>query len=177
MALQSKLEFPGDGVTTQWTLNFASGYLNQSDVTCRVGGEAQDRTIIWISETLVEISGATPAIGEAVVFQRITPNSTPINQFSGGDAFNSEAIDASIKQLLLSTQESSDRVEEILQDEAENVKTLYESNADTNALLQPRLQESTPSSQYFATEHGWRHDACKKLWEVLHPSHDPSRSS
>lgn len=122
MASQSILTFPGDGVTTQWTLNFASGYLNKADITCRVNEEVDGsgypayRTITWISETLVEISGAVPGVGEDVVFQRTTDNDVPINSYSGGDAFSSSAIDTSLLQLLLVTQENSDALDVLVAD-------------------------------------------------------------
>ncbi|QXP44059.1 tail spike protein [Stappia phage SI01] len=95
-------------------LDFALGYLNENDVTCRVGGEVDGagapvyRDITFLSETLVQISGAAPGNGVQVVFDRTVEKEDTIVHFSDGDVLDENNLDLSFKQILMVVHEALD---------------------------------------------------------------------
>lgn len=113
MAL-SRVVRVGDGSTTQFTVDFALGYINESDVTCRVGDEVDGsndpiyRTITFLSETLVEISGDAPGTGVNVVFDRTVDKEDLVVDFSNGDILDEDNLDAVLEQIMMSVHEVLD---------------------------------------------------------------------
>lgn len=113
MAL-SRVVRVGDGSTTQFTVDFALGYINESDVTCRVGDEVDGsndpiyRTITFLSETLVEISGDAPGVGVNVVFDRTVDKEDLVVDFSNGDILDEDNLDAVLEQIMMAVHEVLD---------------------------------------------------------------------
>lgn len=113
MAL-SRVIKTGNGTTNQFVVDFALGYLDPADVTCRVGTEADGtgqplyRTITFLSESLMQISGTPPADGERVVFERTVEKEDTIVHFSNGDVMDEENLDLSFKQILMVVHEVLD---------------------------------------------------------------------
>ena len=104
----------GDGATNQFAVNFALGYLNESDVTARVAdevdglGEPAYRTITFLSENLLQISGTVPALGEEVVFERTVDKEALNVNFSNGDVLEEVNLDIAQKQAAMAVHEVLD---------------------------------------------------------------------
>ena len=113
MAL-SRVVRVGDGSTKQFTVDFALGYISESDVTCRVGDEVDGsndpiyRTITFLSETLVEISGDAPGVGVNVVFDRTVDKEDLVVDFSNGDILDEDNLDAVLEQIMMAVHEVLD---------------------------------------------------------------------
>ena len=116
MAKNSIIALTGDGVTTQWTVNFTGGYMDESHVTCQVNGEVDGsqqpvyRPITFISPGLIEVGGGAAGVGEEVLFRRTTPIVSPINDFEGGAQFSAANVDLSFQQILFGAQEAADNL-------------------------------------------------------------------
>ena len=113
MALATKT-FLGDGVTTQYSVVFPLGQIEHNDVTCRVGTEVDGggdpvyRTITFLSETLMQHSGAPAGVGVPVVFQRKVPVTTLEVNFLDGDAITQKNLDIAQKQPIMLIHEIMD---------------------------------------------------------------------
>lgn len=117
MAKNSVITKTGDGVTTQWVVNFTGGFLEEAHVTCQVNGEVDGagdplhRTITFINPGLIEVGGAVAPVGAPLLFERTTPIATAVNNFGGGTAFSAAAVDTSFLQVLFGVQEAQDQLE------------------------------------------------------------------
>jgi hypothetical protein len=104
----------GDGVSTQFTVNFALDYLDQSHVTARVGTEVDGlgdpvyRTITFLSTNLMQISGPPAGIGVKIIFERTIPKSNLIVDFNNGDVMDEVNLDTAQKQAMMAVQEVLD---------------------------------------------------------------------
>lgn len=127
MAKNSIIEYTGDGSTIQYTINFTGGYTLEAHVFCRVNDEVDGsgdpiyRSLTFISEGLVEIGGAVPALGEKIVFQRVTPVDAPVVDFEDGVTFTEEDIDAGFEQVLFGIQEAQDNLADAEDTEAAKI--------------------------------------------------------
>jgi hypothetical protein len=114
MAALSRVIKTGNGVTNQFVVDFALGYLKPADVTCRVGNEADGggnpiyRTITFLSETLMQISGTAPGNGVQVLFERTVEKEDTLVHFSNGDVMDEANLDLSFKQILMVVHEVLD---------------------------------------------------------------------
>lgn len=100
MAL-SRITIPGNGSTTQFVVQFPLGFLEESDITCKVGTEPGFRTITFITPTQLQISGAAPGVGIPVVFERTVSPTELVVDFTDGDIQNDDNLDAMQKQGLM----------------------------------------------------------------------------
>lgn len=104
----------GDGVSTQFSVNFALDYISQEHVTARVGTEVDGlgdpvyRAITFLSTNLLQIAGAPAGIGVKVLFERTVPKADLIINYSNGDVLDEENLDTSQKQTLMAVQEVLD---------------------------------------------------------------------
>lgn len=104
----------GNGSTNQFVLDFALGYLNEDEITCRVGDEADGsgdpiyRDLTFLSDTLVEVSGDVPGNGVQIVFDRTVEKEDTVVHFSDGDVLDEFNLDISFKQILMSVHEVLD---------------------------------------------------------------------
>ena len=113
----------GDGSTTQFTVNFALGFLSRDDVTVRVGNEVDGagnpayRTITWLSDTLLEVSGPPAGVGIKVAFDRATDRDTLAVDFENGDEFSEDNLNTAQKQALMLAHEALDgKIDILIQD-------------------------------------------------------------
>lgn len=112
-------KYVGDGVTTQFAVNFTLGYLNKSHVSAHVQDELDGlgnpvyRTLTWISAGLVDV-GAAPGVGKTVTIRRTTPRDVLLVDFSDGAIFSETAIDRANLQKIMIAQEMSDERVDIL---------------------------------------------------------------
>jgi hypothetical protein len=110
----SRIVAIGDGVTTQFPLSFALGYIKQSDITCQVNGEVDGggapvyRALTFISTNLVQVGGAVPGNGVTVVFERTVVNNALLVDFTDGDVLNGENLNTSQKQSIMLVQQVLD---------------------------------------------------------------------
>lgn len=113
MAL-SRVIAVGNGVTRNFTVNFALGYISTSDVTCRVGTEADGagnpvyRSITWNSPGIATVSGAIPAPGVLVVFDRTVPRDKLVVDFENGAVMNDYNLNTAQKQAIMLAHEVLD---------------------------------------------------------------------
>jgi len=109
-------EYAGDGVTTQFPIQFALGELKRSFVTCRVNnevdafGEPLYREIADVpgDPGMVEVLGAVPAIGAPVVFRRIVPKELLLHLYANGSILDYPSLDESHLQLMMALHEVLD---------------------------------------------------------------------
>lgn len=104
----------GDGVTTQFTVNFSLGYLDSSHITARVGTEVDGlgdpvyRTITFLSTNLLQISGPPAGIGVKILFERTIKKDELIVNFNNGDVMDEVNLDTAQKQTMMAVQEVLD---------------------------------------------------------------------
>jgi hypothetical protein len=110
----SIITYTGNGVTTQFALNFTLGILDREHVKCRVGSEVDGlgdpvyRTLEWITDGLVNVQGTVPANGVAVVFTRTVPKDELVHDYENGAAIEESNLDDSNKQSLMAIHEFLD---------------------------------------------------------------------
>jgi len=110
----SIINYNGDGVTDTWSISFTLGYMKKDDVTAWVVGELDGadnpllRTIEWITDTTVRISGAIPQTGETLRFTRTTDVTIAQHDFSDGSSMNEIHFDENQMQVLMLAQEIRD---------------------------------------------------------------------
>lgn len=106
MAL-SRVTIPGDGVTTTFTVSFALGYINEDDITARVGDEVDGlgdpayRNITFISAELLQIDGPPAGVGVNVVFERTVEDNVLLVDYENGDIINDSNLNTAQKQALM----------------------------------------------------------------------------
>lgn len=104
----------GDGVTTQYPLNFTLGILKREYVTCRVGDEVDGlgdpayRTLEWVTDGLVNIQGAVPGDDVPIVFKRTIPKTVLLHNYSDGVPIVESNLDESNLQHIMSIHEFLD---------------------------------------------------------------------
>jgi hypothetical protein len=104
----------GDGVTTQYALNFTLGILKRDYVTCRVGSEVDGlgdpvyRTLEWITDGLVNIQGEVPGNNVPIVFTRTMPKNQLIHDYTDGVPIVEKNLDESNLQTMMSIHEFLD---------------------------------------------------------------------
>jgi len=105
----------GDGSTKTFAISFPLGFISRSDVTCRVGDEVDGannpvfRTLTWISDGLVTLSGTAPPVGVSnVKFYRTVSKTELVHDYANGVAIEEENLDESNKQLLMALHEFMD---------------------------------------------------------------------
>lgn len=110
----SRINYVGNGSTTQFSINFQLGFLSRADVTCHVIGEVDGlgnqlyRTLTWINDGLVSISGTAPATGTTVVFERTVDKDALVHDYSDGASIVEENLDQSNKQNIMLVHEVLD---------------------------------------------------------------------
>lgn len=108
----SRITYSYTGQTT-FVINFTLGYLSQDHVTARVneeedgGGNPVYRTITWITEGTVSISGTWES-GDTVVFQRTTPKDELQHDYQDGAVLEEANLDESMKQAIMLVHEVLD---------------------------------------------------------------------
>lgn len=106
MAL-SIISIPGDGVTDTFTVSFALGILDRTSTTAWVTGEVDGggnkvyRTITYLSDTLLKISGTPAGVGVMVVFTRTVSQTALIVNYEDGDIMNETNLNTAQKQALM----------------------------------------------------------------------------
>jgi hypothetical protein len=110
----SIITYTGNGVNTQFALNFTLGILDREHVKCRVGSEVDGlgdpvyRTLEWVTDGLVNVQGTVPANGQAVVFTRTVPKDELVHDYENGAAIEESNLDDSNKQSLMAIHEFLD---------------------------------------------------------------------
>lgn len=106
MAL-SIVSIPGDGVTDTFNVSFALGILDRTSVTAWVTGEVDGggnkvyRTITYLTDTMLKISGAKAGVGVMVVFTRTVSQTNLVVNYEDGDIMNEVNLNTSQKQALM----------------------------------------------------------------------------
>ena len=104
----------GDGVSTQYPVNFTLGYIDPTHITARVGNEVDGlgnpvyRAITFLGPNLFQIAGTPAGIGVPVVFERTVPKESLIVNFSNGDVLDELNLDTSQLQTIMAVQEVLD---------------------------------------------------------------------
>lgn len=109
--------FSGDGVTTDWNINFTGGYLRRAHVKGIVtnsDGTETLRTLTisdpadFIGPNQIRVSPAAAA-GEVVVLFRDTPKDLPLVDFSDGSLISEKNLDLIVKQAVFISAEMVDK--------------------------------------------------------------------
>lgn len=104
----------GDGVSTQYPVNFTLGYIDPTHITARVGNEVDGlgnpvyRAITFLGPNLFQIAGTPAGIGVPIVFERTVPKESLIVNFSNGDVLDEDNLDISQLQTIMAVQEVLD---------------------------------------------------------------------
>ena len=140
----SRINYVGNGSQTQFAINFPLGFLTRSDVTCYVIGEVDGlgnqvyRTLTWINDGLVQVSGTAPDVDATVVFERTVDKETLIHDYSDGSAIIEENLDQSNKQNIMLMHEVLDGRFGVLADDIDmgqhTVKNLVDPVDDQDAV-------------------------------------------
>jgi hypothetical protein len=119
--LNSINRFPGDGVTTDWGINFAGGYLRRSHVksyTLNAAGTIVRLNTLtdasFISEFVVRVTPAASAT-ETVVIYRETPVDLPLVDFVDGSNITEANLDLVTKQAVFIGAETADKFTDLTQ--------------------------------------------------------------
>jgi hypothetical protein len=104
----SRVTFIGDGVTKQFTVNFALGYETTAQVSCYVGSEATARQLLWLSDNLVTVGGDPAGLGVPVLFKRQTDVSARVVDFKDGNNMTGANLNRALAQPLRAIQEMID---------------------------------------------------------------------
>jgi hypothetical protein len=97
----------GDGVTNQFAVNFALGYISEADITCQVNNELDGfgdpvyRAITFITAGLLQIAGTIPANGVDVVFTRTVTETQLLVDWTDGAVINDDNMNLAQKQLIM----------------------------------------------------------------------------
>lgn len=103
----------GDGVTTQFAINFPLGFLSRNDVTFWVVGEVDGsnnpiyRPITWINDGLISIAVA-PVLNAAYEIIRTVDPTVLVHTYVNGEPIEEENLDDSNKQCIMLVQEVLD---------------------------------------------------------------------
>lgn len=108
MAL-SRIVYPSDGSTVQFSIPFALGYINQSDIKCQVNGEVDGgnqpiyRALTFNTPTLVTVAGTPGAAGPGLntVFTRTVADDELIVDYEDGAVINEDNLNTAQKQALM----------------------------------------------------------------------------
>lgn len=109
--------FSGDGVTTDWNINFTGGYLRRAHVKGIVTNEAGTvvlRTLTindpadFIGPNQIRVSPAAVA-GEVVVLFRDTPKDLPLVNFTDGSLISEKNLDLTVQQAVFIAAEMVDK--------------------------------------------------------------------
>ena len=110
----SKLIYFGDGINDTFAINFTLGILERDHVKCRVNNEVDGsdlpvyRTITWINDGLVTISGDIPEEGVQVVFTRTVSKTIMRHDYVDGAIIIEDNLDDSNLQLMMAIHELLD---------------------------------------------------------------------
>lgn len=113
----SEIAIPSDGSTMLFTVNFALGYINRDEVTCRANNEVDGsgnpvyRTLTWVSDTQVQVSGTPLAAGLNYVFKRTVEKDTLIVDWEDGNGITEENLNTAQKQGIMIAHEALDVAE------------------------------------------------------------------
>lgn len=102
----SRVVKKGNGVTTQFTVNFALGYLDPADVTCSVNGVG--KPIQFMSANVIKVLGSPVANGLDIIFDRTVDKTALEVDFTDGDILNEKNLDSSQKQAFMAVHEVLD---------------------------------------------------------------------
>jgi len=109
----SIINYLGNGTGGPFAVNFTLGFLSRSHVTAYVQGELDGagnqiyRTITWINDGLVTVSGVV-AVGAELVISRDTPVDNAQHDYQDGSVLDEQSLDESNLQSLLIAQEYAD---------------------------------------------------------------------
>lgn len=109
--------FSGDGVTTDWNINFTGGYLRRAHVkgiVTNADGTETLRTLTisdpadFIGPNQIRVSPAA-VVGEVVVLFRDTPKDLPLVDFSDGSLISEKNLDLIVQQAVFIAAEMVDK--------------------------------------------------------------------
>lgn len=120
--------FPGDGVTTQFLITFAGGFIERSHVRAFIEDNAtrarlSEITItpgMWIDDANIDL-GVAAAIGQNVLILRDTPKDGPLVDFTNRSRITEANLDKIAKQAVFSAAETADATQ------AEAINQVFES--------------------------------------------------
>src|SRR5690606_3930413 len=131
-------EFPGDGTTINWNIQFAGrspGYISIDHVRASVTDEDGVETPITLSQsnfiqpTLLRIEPAVPA-GSVLRVWRDTPKDEPLLDYNDGALMTERNLDTSFDQAVYAAAEMVDRAADSLADVAEFSEAVLDRLAD-----------------------------------------------
>src|ERR1035437_8799366 len=103
----TELNYTGDGSNLAFPITFADGFLGRSDVQVRVGTEIDGfgnpayRTITWINDGSITISGSPPGNGVPILITRTVSPITLIHDYQDGAQIVEPNLNESFMQLLM----------------------------------------------------------------------------
>ena len=139
----SYARYTGDGVTTQFPINFTLGYISKDDVHVYVNNVVTSFT--WVSDYIIELISA-PSDGADVLIRRIVDKEDLIHDYIDGAVIVEKNLDDSNKQTLMAVHEMLDGFLNIVQAE---VATLYETKILTSGQTQVQFDSVASSVSFY----------------------------
>lgn len=102
--------FTGNGMQTQWNINFSDGYLSPDNVKARyvnAAGSFVDIAVTAVNGNVVTISPAQPS-GRVFSIYRSTQKTQPLVNFADGAILNEQNLDILGTQAIMVAAEASD---------------------------------------------------------------------
>ncbi len=104
------INYTGDGVSTDYTVNFTGGYLTREGIRFTVDGSPVGVT--WVSDGIIRFNEPPPN-GSSVKIERVTNVESLVNRYKDGSTMTEANLDESFSQAILKLQELHNRLVEL----------------------------------------------------------------
>jgi len=107
----SVLNILGDGVKTDWEINFSGGYIRREHIKAYVtqpSGVNEPTALAWLGPNTVQIVPPVPN-GYAGAIYRDTPKDAPLVDFTDGAIISEQTLDITTKQAVFAAAEMVDK--------------------------------------------------------------------
>lgn len=107
----SVLNITGDGVKTDWEINFSGGYIRREHIKAYVtqpSGVNEPTAIAWLGPNTVQIVPPVPN-GYTGAIYRDTPKDAPLVDFTDGAIISEQTLDITTKQAVFAAAEMVDK--------------------------------------------------------------------
>lgn len=106
----TKIEYVGNGVSIDYTVNFTGGYLSREGIEFTV--DDVPVTITWVTEGIIKFA-TPPPLNSVIKIERVTNVESVVNKYADGSAMKESNLDESFAQPILKLQELENRIKEL----------------------------------------------------------------
>lgn len=153
----SMASFPGDGTTTEFSFNFAGGYISQTDVKAYTYDSTSGLTTpvaltpdMFISADTIRLA-APLATGIYLVIYRDTQKTVPLVDYSTNAVFSESNLDTSNKQAVFAAAEMADRFDAVNSSSADAIARSFSALTTAQQAEQEAASAVTTANGTIAT--------------------------